>query len=361
MSYAECTRYRTLVREVSPSPMKQSRTTLPETTPPVTTPPETTPPETTPPETTPPETTPPETTPPEMTLPQSAPPSWSTAHGTLDFAGVPIVMGVLNVTPDSFSDGGECLDPEHATARADQMVADGVGIIDIGAESTRPGSEPVSADEQIRRLRDVLPEIRRRNPHTPISIDTRLVKVAAFAIEGGADIINDISAFRDDPDMLALARETGAHAILMHMRGKPRTMQKNLDVGQGVDIVEHVLAFLRDRVDALVAGGLSRDKIAIDPGIGFGKTLEQNVSLMGHLGVYVAEGLPVLLGASRKSFLGRLTDCPDERSRVSASLASATVAALSGVQMVRVHDVPETVDAMRIVHAIRTSAASGGR
>jgi dihydropteroate synthase len=264
-------------------------------------------------------------------------------------------MGVLNVTPDSFSDGGAYSSADDALRRVDEFVAAGVDILDVGAESTRPGSEPVSDDQQIRRLSDVVRGARRAHPNLPISIDTRSAAVARHAIELGADIINDVTALRDDPDLANVAAESESPVIVMHMRGQPKTMQRDPERIAYADVVEEIVAFLRERIAAAREAGVKKERIAIDPGIGFGKTTEHNLQILRRLGDLVALGHPVVVGASRKRFLGELTGQSDPRKRLAGSLACAVVAASSGVHVIRAHDVGPTKNAVRIATAIRTA------
>lgn len=279
---------------------------------------------------------------------------WVLRHGAIDFSAVPVVMGALNVTPDSFSDGGRLADAEAACGRADEMVAQGAGIIDVGPESTRPGSEPVPASQQIDRVAPVIRGIRRAHPDVPISIDTRLAAVAGEAIELGADIINDVSALRDDDDMVGLARDTQTPVILMHMRGRPKTMQSGPTNLVYADVVREIMNFLTERVAYAVEAGIPRQQIAVDPGIGFGKTVEHNLIIIQRIDELTALGLPVVLGASRKRFIGTLLDQPEPRDRLSGSLACAVAGVLGGAHVLRVHDVAQTVEAVRIAQAIRT-------
>ncbi len=280
---------------------------------------------------------------------------WTLRHGAVDFSKAPAVMGVLNVTPDSFSDGGAHVVVERALRRVDEMVAEGAGIIDIGPESTRPGSAAVSVEEQLDRLRPVLQAVRRRHPEIPVSIDTRSAQVAAEAIELGADIINDVSALRHDQGMASLARDTDTPVILMHMRGTPETMQVDLHDESYGDVVGEVASFLADRVAFAGAAGIPTERVAVDPGIGFGKTPEHNLSILRHLDALLELGVPVVVGASRKSFLGVLLDRRVPRDRVAGSLACAVAATLAGVHIIRVHDVGPTVEAVRVARAIRDS------
>jgi dihydropteroate synthase len=242
-------------------------------------------------------------------------------------------MGVLNVTPDSFSDGGRWLDAGAAVAHGLQMVAEGADVIDVGGESTRPGAQPVDTDEELRR---VLPVIAALAPHTRVSIDTRKAEVAKEALDAGATLLNDVSA-----TLAPIARQAGAGWVAMHMRGDPRTMQQDPTYD---DVVREVTDFLVDRAEHAAL-----DEVWIDPGIGFGKTMEHNLSLLAHLDQLVATGYPVVVGTSRKSFLGRLTGDAPPHDRVEASVATAAWALAQGAAMVRVHDVAPTVSAMRLL------------
>lgn len=268
----------------------------------------------------------------------------------------PAVMGILNVTPDSFSDGGRFFDPAEAVAQARRMAAEGADIIDVGAESTRPGSERVPSAEQIRRLRDVLPAVCAAGPI--VSIDTTRAEVAEFALDAGAKIINDVSAGRDDPELLPLAARRGAAVVLMHMLGQPKEMQKDPRYG---DVLAEVRQFLADRLTAAEAAGIPRLRCIVDPGIGFGKRLEHNLALLAGLDRLASLGVPVMLGASRKRFLGELTDQQEPAQRVAASLATAVVGYLRGATIFRVHDVAETVAALKIAQAAGASASNRER
>jgi dihydropteroate synthase len=260
-----------------------------------------------------------------------------------------LIMGILNATPDSFSDGGKFQALETAVARGLQMAAEGADIIDIGGESTRPGAQPVSAEEEIRRTIPLIAELQKQ-PRCLISIDTRKADVARAALAAGADIINDISALAD-PGMAAVAAETGAGLVLMHMLGTPETMQNN---PQYADVVSDVRNFLEERIAFAVARGVALEQIALDPGIGFGKMDEHNLALLKGIPVLTALGRPVLIGASRKGFIGRmLGGKPDER--LAGSLAVAGFAVLRGAHILRVHDVKESCDAARLVDKLRPS------
>ena len=253
----------------------------------------------------------------------------------------PSVMGVLNVTPDSFSDGGVHVDPDVAADAARRMVDDGATIVDVGGESTRPGSEGVSLDEELRR---VVPVLERLDGEVPLSIDTSKAEVARRALALGAELVNDITALRGDPELAAVVAESGAYLCLMHMLGEPRTMQENPRYD---DVVSDVRTFLEERLSFAVAGGIPEDRICLDPGIGFGKTVDHNVELLSRLGELVAIGRPVLVGVSRKRYLARLRGDSDATvGSVSASAAAAAFAVASGATIVRVHDIPETVEAL---------------
>ena len=283
---------------------------------------------------------------------------WRLRHGSIDFAAGPIVMGVLNVTPDSFSDGGMHLDAQSALRRADEMIEEGAAIIDIGPESTRPGSEPVPVEEQIERIRSVVSGVRDRHPRIPISIDTRLTQVAAAAVELGADVINDVTALRDDETMADLARDTTTPVILMHMRGRPKTMQADPAEIVYDDVVTDIKAFLIERIGWAQQRGLDRRLLAVDPGIGFGKTTAHNLCIIQRLGEFTELGLPVVLGASRKRFIGEVLDRVAPSDRLSGSLACAAAGVLAGAHIIRSHDVGETVEVVRMAHAIRTAPSS---
>jgi len=269
-------------------------------------------------------------------------------HDPLDWLRPPSVMGVVNITPDSFSDGGEHLASAAARRTIDQMAHDGAAILDLGAESTRPGAERVSADEQLRRLGPVFDDLAARPPAAPISIDTTRATVAAAAIAAGAVLVNDVSAGRDDPELFGLVADRGVAVCLMHMRGQPRDMQ---DAPEYDDVVAEVIGFLEGRIDAAVAAGVPETRILVDPGIGFGKTLAHNLDLVAGLARIRALGRPVVVGLSRKGMVGLLTGRPIE-GRLAGSLGGALAAVDRGADIVRVHDVAETVDALRVWAAI---------
>jgi dihydropteroate synthase len=259
-------------------------------------------------------------------------------------------MGILNVTPDSFSDGGRYADPAAAVERGLAMLREGADVIDVGGESTRPGAAPVPAAEELARVAPVIEGLRRRAGDTAVlSIDTRKAAVAEQAVALGARLINDVSALTGDPAMAALARRTGAGVILMHMRGEPATMQQDPQYG---DVVREVADFLRARLAALAADGLDPQTLAVDPGIGFGKTVAHNLRLLAGLPALVRLGRPVVVGLSRKRFLGTLTG-REVGERMAASVAGLAYAAERGAHVLRVHDVRESCDAARLLEALR--------
>jgi dihydropteroate synthase len=274
---------------------------------------------------------------------ETSPINWN--RGRLDFERT-LVMGVLNVTPDSFSDGGRFLGKETALHRAIQMVEEGADIIDIGGESTRPGAEEISVEEELERI---MPLIRELVPSTDalISIDTRHWQVAREALANGVDLINDVSGLRE-PNMMEVAAETGAPVILMHMRGDPKTMQ---DAPSYEDVVGDISLFFNDRLGAAVAAGVKRDRVILDPGLGFGKTVEHNLQILDRLREFRSFGRPILIGASRKGFIGKISG---PEGRLEGSLAAASAAIINGANIVRVHDVKETVRAVRLIDAIRS-------
>jgi dihydropteroate synthase len=258
----------------------------------------------------------------------------------------PAVMGVLNVTPDSFSDGGLYLDRRAAVAHADRMAAEGADLIDVGGESTRPGSEPVPEQDELRRVIPVVEALATRL-EVPISVDTSKAAVARAALVAGARFVNDVWALRKDADMAEAVAAAGAEVCLMHMRGDPKTMQAE---PRYEDVVSDVKAFLEERLAAAVAAGIAEERIWLDPGIGFGKTLDHNLELIRRLEEIVAIGRPVVIGLSRKSFIGRLTGRP-EAERVAGTVAANVLAFERGAWMFRVHDVAQTRDALAIASA----------
>jgi dihydropteroate synthase len=259
----------------------------------------------------------------------------------------PSVMGVVNVTPDSFSDGGVHLDPGVAIAAARRMHAEGAALVDIGGESTRPGSDGVTADEELRR---VVPVLEGLAGEVPVSIDTAKADVARRALALGAELVNDVTALRADPDLAGVVADSGAYLCLMHMQGEPRTMQRDPRYD---DVASEVAAFLEERLAFAVAQGIPEERICLDPGIGFGKTAQHNFELVRRLDVLLALGRPVLIGFSRKSSLGRAVGDPDATTGpLSASVAAAVSAYERGASILRVHDVREHVEALAVAKAI---------
>ena len=276
---------------------------------------------------------------------------WRCRDRVFDLSERTLVMGIVNVTPDSFSDGGRYFEPGAAIARCRELFAAGAELIDVGAESTRPGSEPVPATEQRRRLAPVLDAL----AGEPISVDTASAEVAADALARGACAINDVTAL-GDPAMAGVVARAGAGLVLMHMQGTPRTMQARPEYG---DVVAEVAAFLADRLAAARAAGIAAECVALDPGIGFGKKVEHSVRLLAGTAALASLGRPLLVGASRKSFLGTLTGESDPARRHEASLAAAAIAAFEGARILRVHDVAATVPVVRVANAARAARGRG--
>jgi len=270
------------------------------------------------------------------------------------FANLPLdlpqVMGIVNVTPDSFSDGGRYLGVEAAIAHARRLVAEGASIIDVGGESTRPGAAAVSPEEEIARTLPVVRALAEEG--ICVSIDTRHAAVMRAAVEAGAAIINDVSGLEGDPDSLAVAAQSGASVVLMHMRGQPTDMQA---APQYRNAPREVHDYLAARLEACLAAGIPEEKLCVDPGIGFGKTVEHNVQLLAALDELHSLGVPVLLGVSRKSFIGALSRQEPPDRRVGGSLAAALAGLDRGVKILRVHDVAETVQAVAVWHAIKSA------
>jgi dihydropteroate synthase len=254
------------------------------------------------------------------------------------------LMGVVNVTPDSFSDGGAFDDPADAIAHGRRLAAEGAGILDVGGESTRPGAAPVPAEDELSR---VLPVVEGLAAAGRVSIDTMKLAVAEAALDAGASYVNDVTAFRHDPDMAGLVADRGAGCCLMHMLGEPRTMQRDPRYG---DVVAEVKAFLAERTEFAIGRGVPEDRIQLDPGIGFGKTLEHNLELLRRLDELTDLGLPIVIGTSRKSFLGRITG-RDVTERVPATIATCVLALERGARVFRVHDVAEVADALKVTDA----------
>jgi dihydropteroate synthase len=258
----------------------------------------------------------------------------------------PSVMAVVNVTPDSFFDGGVNFDTKAAVASARRMVEEGAAIVDVGGESTRPGAEAIPLDQELRRVVPVL----ERLAGVPVSIDTSKAEVARRALELGAELVNDVTALRGDPELAGVVADSGAYLCLMHMLGEPRTMQ---DDPRYDDVAAEVAVFLEERLGAAVAAGIPEERIALDPGIGFGKTVEQNFELVRRLDVLLALGRPVVIGFSRKSSLGRLLGDPEATVGTAAASVGAAVAAYErGAAILRVHDVRETVEALTVAQAV---------
>ena len=269
--------------------------------------------------------------------------------------GRAVVMGVLNVTPDSFSDGGRFFDPASAVAQALRMVADGADIIDVGAESTRPGSDRVGADEQIARIEPVLPEVAKLG--VIVSVDTTVAAVAEFGLRAGAAIINDVSAGRDDPDLLPLAADRGAPVVLMHMLGEPKSMQADPRYD---DVVAEVRQFLADRLAAAASAGVDRARCIVDPGIGFGKRPEHNLALLAGAEAFGELGVPVLYGPSRKRFIADVTGPADADHRLGGTIAACLAAYGGGATIFRVHDVAAVAQALAIWAAVKGAERRDG-
>lgn len=267
----------------------------------------------------------------------------------------PRLMGILNVTPDSFSDGGDHLDPDAAVEAAGKMAEDGVDILDIGGESTRPGADFVPPDQEIARTAPVITALSAAGL-APISIDTRKTDVARAALAAGAQILNDVSAMSFDQDMAHLAAESGAPICLMHAQGDPKTMQAAPSYD---DVLLDVYDFLADRIAAAEAAGIQRARIIADPGIGFGKTLQHNLALLVRLSLFHGLGVPILLGASRKRFIGTIGGQEDAKARMPGSIAVALAGIQQGVQILRVHDIAETKQAVLLDRAVREGRTHG--
>jgi dihydropteroate synthase len=259
-----------------------------------------------------------------------------------------LIMGIVNVTPDSFSDGGNFADPDDAVRHAVQLVADGADILDVGGESTRPGADPVPVEEELARVVPVVERLAAEVPGTAISVDTRKSQVARAALAVGACIVNDVTAGAD-PDTLAAVKTSGAGLVLMHMQGDPQQMQEHPSYG---NIVADVSDFLAGRIGAAVAAGIHRDHLCADPGIGFGKNLTHNLELLRSIAVFAQLRVPILVGVSRKRFLGELTGVTDPAERLEGTAAAVAWCASEGVDLVRVHDVKEMSRVVRVVDAI---------
>ena len=266
-----------------------------------------------------------------------------------------MIMGILNVTPDSFSDAGQFSGINTALKQAKKMISEGADIIDVGGESTRPNAEPIAVNEQIRRVIPVIEHIRETlSIAIPISIDTRQSEVARAALDAGANIINDVAAGRDDQAILSLAAERDVPIILMHMQGTPQNMQDNPSYQE---VTDEVLVFLEQRIQAAVKAGIKKGNITIDPGIGFGKRKQDNIDLLANLQRFVETGFPVLLGTSRKGFLGRICDITEPVELATATAVTTALGVMAGVQMFRVHDVLENRQAADVAWIIKQSLA----
>jgi dihydropteroate synthase len=262
-------------------------------------------------------------------------------------------MGVVNVTPDSFSDGGEFLDPERAIAHGGELADEGADFLDVGGESTRPGAEAVGAEEELRRVAPVVEAL--AGDGLAVSIDTSKVAVAEVALDAGAAMVNDVTALRAEPELAGLCAERGTDIVLMHMLGDPRTMQENPVYD---DVVEEVKAFLAERIEFATSEGIDEERIWIDPGIGFGKTVEHNLELHRRLGELVELGRPIAFGSSRKGFIGKLTGA-EVGQRLGGTIASNVIAYANGAAMLRVHDVKPMREALTVADAILTTRTPG--
>lgn len=272
-----------------------------------------------------------------------------TRVGSLTFGPDPVLMGVLNVTPDSFSDGGEFFGVEPAVAQAEMMFDEGAQVIDVGGESTRPGSDPVSPEEELRRVLPVIQAMLSARPDSIVSIDTYRSSVAEAALDAGARAVNDVTAL-GDPRMAGLMAERGCPIILMHMLGEPKSMQQH---PRYEDVVREVRDFLAERAQQAIRAGVELENIILDPGIGFGKTPEHNLKLLKRLDSLVELGFPVLVGVSRKSFLGKITGSEDPKSRLFGTVAANVLAYERGASLFRVHDVRANKEALAVAAAIR--------
>ena len=273
---------------------------------------------------------------------------WRTNRRTFDLTNRGVIMGVINVTPDSFSDGGNLSTAHAAIDHGIRLAEEGAEILDIGGESTRPGAAPVTAEEELSRVIPVIEGLAGKTA-AALSIDTSKASVARAAVAAGAEIINDVSALQGDAEMPSVAAESGCAVVLMHMRGTPRTMQKD---PQYHDVVAEVAAHLRERIEAVRMSGVEADRIAIDPGIGFGKTVEHNLQLIAGLGHFAAIGHPVLLGVSRKSFLATAADCPDMGDRDIPTAALTAIGYGLGARIFRVHAMRPNVHALRLAESL---------
>ena len=285
---------------------------------------------------------------------QTKPTTWRCGRFLFDFAkrNRPIVMGILNATPDSFSDGGKFRSPKDAIAQAERMLADGVDLIDIGGESTRPGAEPVGLQEELDRVLPVIEAL--KDCGVPLSIDTYKPETMRQALHAGVDCVNDIWALRQTGAVDAVLESQNCGIVLMHMQRDPLTMQFDPEY---INVIAEVKQFLKDRADLLISSGIAIDRITIDPGFGFGKSLEHNLKMLSNFSEFSTLGLPVLAGISRKSMIGKITG-KDTNGRVAPSIAATIMAADRGASIVRVHDVAETVDALKLWEAIQVDMST---
>ena len=265
----------------------------------------------------------------------------------------PALFGILNVTPDSFSDGGDFLDPEAAARHAELLLDEGANVIDVGGESTRPGSDPVSEEEELRRVVPVVRKLLEARPGAVVSVDTCRATTAEAALGAGARVVNDVTALRGDPRMAALVADAGCPVVLMHMLGEPKTMQKEPRYD---DVVGEVRGFLEERAGHANAAGVTAENVILDPGIGFGKTPEHNLSLLRRLDAIVSLGFPVLLGASRKRFIGTITGAEEAKERVFGTVATTVLGYERGVTLFRVHDVRANREALAVARAVRAGS-----
>ena len=279
-------------------------------------------------------------------MPNSA--SWTLRGSSFEWGQRTYLMGVLNVTPDSFSDGGEFNTPAAALAQAQQLVAAGADIIDVGGQSTRPGAAEISLEEELERVLSVLQVLRQEIP-VPISVDTTRAGVARAAVEAGADLINDISGGTFDPDMLPTVAGLGIPLVLMHIRGTPQTMQKLTGYQ---DLIGEIYQFLESQISVAIACGIDRSRIIIDPGIGFAKNYDQNLEIFRRLPAFRSLNCPILVGPSRKSFIGRILNQPDPKLRIWGTAAVCCAAIAGGADILRVHDVKEMQDVCRVADAL---------
>jgi dihydropteroate synthase len=273
---------------------------------------------------------------------------WRCGNHALSLGERTLVMGIVNVTPDSFSDGAMFASADDAVAHGARLVDEGADLLDVGGESTRPGSDPIEADEELLRVVPVVEGLVKARPGTPLSVDTRKPEVAGAALDAGASVVNDIAGGRNSA-LLETVSRTGAGVVLMHMLGEPRTMQ---DDPRYDDVVAEVHEFLRERIEAAVFAGIPEERICIDPGIGFGKTVDHNLALLRAVPALRMLGAAVMVGASRKGFIGTLTGVEDPAARLEGSLAVAVLAAAHGADLVRVHDVEATVRALKVADAV---------